>query len=138
MQLIAKEFFCARSPSSLQECSFFTSLVCHEAGIRNTEHICLNLCWSRPFWSGITKYKYCKFLTFLFCNSTAKRTTSTHVETDVSMFHIPASWQTRDAKNDILLGIGRDILPKKFFHYELHCRYQDNKKFRNRNFEISI
>ena len=37
--------------------SFFTSLVCHEAGIRNIIYICLNSHWSRPFWSGITKYK---------------------------------------------------------------------------------
>ena len=36
------------------------------------------------------------------------------------MFLIPALWQTGDAKNEILLEIGREILPEKFFHYELH------------------
>ena len=36
------------------------------------------------------------------------------------MFIIPALWQTGDAKNEILLEIEREILPKKFFCYELH------------------
>ena len=55
------------------------------------------------------------------------------------MFIIPALWQTGDAKNEILLEIEREILPKKFFCYELHIAdIKITKNFQQKFQNISI
>ena len=45
------------------------------------------------------------------------------------MFHIPASWQTRDAKNKRLLELEGDLAQEDSFAMNCHCRYQDIIKF---------
>ena len=60
-----------------------------------------------------------------------------YVETDVSMFHIPALWQTEDAKNKQLLETGRRSCPRRFFRYELPLQILRYNKFLIKNLIIS-
>ena len=84
-------------------------------------HICLNLHWSSPFCSGITKYqsKEPTILYFEFCP-------------------IPASWQTGDAKNKLLLELEGNLAQVDSITTNCQCRYQDMIKFLTKNLKISI
>ena len=63
------------------------------------------------------------------------------VETYLSKFHIPASWQTGYVKNKQLLELEGNLSQVDSFAINCYCRYQDRikfliKKFKNLNFPM--
>ena len=72
--------------------SFFASLVFYESGIRNIQHICLTICWSRPFWSGITKYKSNESYNIYFEFRSDTRTTKCMLKQNIILL----LWQPRN------------------------------------------